>query len=406
MLLMFDSSGPTPAFSANFMSGALPPGLTYTNSCTVRTYFGSDGLLKTASANEPIFEYDPVTRVLLGMRGEMEQRTNLLTYSEQLGNAAWSKAAGTISANSTTAPDGTLTADLFTESTASSQHYVLQNAVSGTGRATLTFHVKPNGRTRVGVRSEQPQLTGMFARFDLTGSGSVVSGTGTITALANGWYRCTATSTGNGNGASGYHLIQTLGPADADVYTGDGVSGIYVWGAQLEAGASASSYIPTTTAAVTRQPDVLTASSLSWFNASEGTVVFEGIVNELIASGRAFYGFNNGTTSNRIAGYFGASAANFRVLDTNVEQALILIAGAATGNVFRHASAFKANSFNTAFNGAIGLDDSAGTVPSITALSLGIGTSSGEQPFMGYFRRFDYYTRRLPDAQLQRMSRV
>jgi len=181
-------------------------------------------------------------------RPTVESRVNLFTKSEQLDNAAWSKAAGTISANSTTAPDGTLTADLFTEDTNNAPHYVLQNAVSGTGRATLTFHVKPNGRTRVFIRSELPQTTGLSAKFDLTGSGSVVSGTGTITALANGWYRCTATSTGNGNGASGYHLIQTLGPADADTYTGDGVSGIYVWGAQLENGTAFTTYQKVNTA--------------------------------------------------------------------------------------------------------------------------------------------------------------
>lgn len=212
----------------------------------------------TSSASGAVIVIDNVSVKLLAgnhayqttsaSRPTVEARVNLLTYSEQMDNAAWLKAAGTISANSTTAPDGTLTADLFTESTVNAQHYVLQNAVSGTGRATLTFHVKPNGRTRVGVRSEQPQLTGLSARFDLTGSGSVVSGTGTITALANGWYRCTATSAGNGNGDSGYHIIQPLGPADADVYTGDGVSGIYIWGAQLETGTAFTTYQKVNTA--------------------------------------------------------------------------------------------------------------------------------------------------------------
>ena len=88
ILLLMDDDGPSPAFSANFMSGVLPAGLTYTNSSTTRTYFGSDGLLKTAAANEAIFEYDLVTRVLLGMRWEMEQRTNLALWNRDLTNAA------------------------------------------------------------------------------------------------------------------------------------------------------------------------------------------------------------------------------------------------------------------------------------------------------------------------------
>lgn len=406
MLLLF-AGGDDPAKVFDFCGGVLPPGLTYTNSSTVRTYFGADGLLKTAAANKAIFEYDPLTLALRGMRWEMEQRTNLLTYSEQFDNAAWTKASGTISANSTTAPDGTLTADLFTETTANAQHYVLQTAASGTGRATLTFHVKPNGRTRVLIRSELPQTFGLSAKFDLTGNGSVISGTGTITALANGWYRCTATSAENGNGASGYHLIQLIGPADADVYAGDGSSGIFLWGAQLEAAASASSYIPTASAAVIRQPDVLTASSISpWFNPSEGTVLFEGIVADLAsATSRGMYCFHNGTDNNRIMAYSATASSNFRVVDAVVQQALISTTAFTPGVVFRHAGAYKLNAFAAAVGGVSGTPDTSGTVPSITALNLGVASASaGSNPYMGYARRFVYYPRSLSDAQIKALS--
>ena len=175
-------------------------------------------------------------------RPTIEARVNLLTKSEQFDDAAWAKTAVTINANAVVAPDGTLTADRLTELAVNAQHYILQNAISGTGRATVSFYVKPNGRTRIKIRSELPQTNNLSAIFDLTGGGSVVSGTGAITALPDGWYRCTATSIGNGNGVSGYHLIQPLGPGDAETYLGDGVSGFYIWGAQLEYGTSATTY--------------------------------------------------------------------------------------------------------------------------------------------------------------------
>ena len=97
MMLLFGGEV-SPAYDLNFMGG-MPAGLTYTNSSATRTYFGSNGLLKTAVANEPIFEYNPVTLELRGMRWEMEQRTNLALYSTLPGGGAaptgWSQTIAT-----------------------------------------------------------------------------------------------------------------------------------------------------------------------------------------------------------------------------------------------------------------------------------------------------------------------
>ncbi len=418
LLTLFDSSGPTPAFSANFMSDSLPAGLTYTNSSKTRTYFEGDGLLKTAAENEPIFEHDPLTLASLGMRWEMEQRTNLLTYSNDLSNAAWSKGGVVVSSNVDAAPDGTSTADKVYEDSSTGAHRVFPAAITFSSGLTYTasIYAKAGERRYLGVYLSNVGWSAASEHtFDLqagtvafsNGSASLAS----IVGVGGGWYRCSVTRTVGASSVTGSVVFQVMQTAtNPAFYTeqGDGTSGLYLWGAQLEAGASASSYIPTTSAAVTRQPDVLTATSISpWYNQSEGTVVFEGIVSDAGTVPRGIFAFSNGTTSERIGGYVGLAVSSFFCVDGGVTQADLTAMGTVTKNsIFRHVGAYKVNDFAGVLNGGTVRTDTSGTVATPDQLRLGGLSSVGANPFMGYARRFDYYRRRLPDAQLQGMSRV
>ena len=170
-------------------------------------------------------------------------RRNLLTYTEQFDNAVWTKYSATITANVSLAPNGALTADLLLETAVNSQHYVLQTVATNASSATLSFYVKPAGRTKVRIRSENPQTGVLSNDFTLAGAGSVANpSTGSITQVENGFYLCTVKSTTNGTGASGYHLIQPLDDSGNDTYVGDISKGIYIWGAQLELGSTATPY--------------------------------------------------------------------------------------------------------------------------------------------------------------------
>jgi hypothetical protein len=172
---------------------------------------------------------------------------NLLKYSQQFDNAAWSRARSNVTGNVTTAPDGTSTADkLFEDGTAANTHLTIQ-AVTGFAGLEMTYsiHAKQAGRTWLYVRYNDNE-TGKGAYFDLENGavGTVDSGvSGKIQALSDGWYRCIITRTIT----SLVNVNLFLAEADNDnTYSGDGTSGIYIWGAQLEQGSVARTYYPTT----------------------------------------------------------------------------------------------------------------------------------------------------------------
>ena len=154
-------------------------------------------------------------------------RRNLLTYSEDFGNAAWSKA------------NTTATASSITENTASSTHYVIQTHTYLAATYSYSVDLKPNGRQWVTVLANNK-----FSYFQLSGAGVLGNDGSTIsrsiTPLSDGWYRCSITFAATA-GAS--DAIVYLASANGTVsYTGDGVSGVLIRNAQLELGSTATAY--------------------------------------------------------------------------------------------------------------------------------------------------------------------
>jgi hypothetical protein len=161
-----------------------------------------------------------------------ELRTNLLLRSEEFDNASWTKTRSSVTANTIIAPDGTLTGDKLVEDTsASNTHTINQTAtISNATSYSLSFYAKAAERSLIRVNS--PSL-GVDLWFNLlTGTVQIQTlGVGTITAVGNGWYRIVAT--GTSTTTSGAATI-FLSNGTTHIYTGDGYSGIYIWGAQLE----------------------------------------------------------------------------------------------------------------------------------------------------------------------------
>jgi hypothetical protein len=185
---------------------------------------------------------------------------NLLTYSEQFDNAAWTKSNNTVTANQVAGPDGAVTADLVVPTATSGGHLVFQHPSTGAVTHTLSMYYKPAGYAKVALR--ESAVSGQYASFNCTGSGSIIekhaSAAATITALADGWYKLTLSpsiETAN-QGFSIYIFDDSYasGAPPAYSYSGDTVKGGYVVGAQLNRSSSALTYIPTTTAAVYSLP--------------------------------------------------------------------------------------------------------------------------------------------------------
>jgi hypothetical protein len=257
------SGGVPPSLDLDFMAGSMPAGITFTRA-SAGWYFNSGGVLTSAATNAPRLDYDPVTLAPRGLLIE-ESRVNLLLQSEDFSSASYGKGETTVTANVINGPTGTLVADRLIESTtASAFHYVNQAVTKAASAAAYTFSVflKDAGR-QVIVTVEADGSNGASMRVNLatgaiTGAaaayGTFAAASGSLTAVGGGWYRAAITATtGTETTLRGSVALHT---GSTNVYTGDGVSGAYLFGVQLEAGAFATSYIPTAASTVTRAADV------------------------------------------------------------------------------------------------------------------------------------------------------
>lgn len=229
------------------------------------TFVNLGGNIEQAVTNTPRFDHNPSTNASLGLLME-ESKQNLALNSED-ASVALTITAVSISSNVAASPRGDITADLLTETTATSVHSISTNHVFvSNSNYALSAFVKqgPGSRyTHINAAGGAPGATFNLSNQTFTtiaGGQSNVSAS--IVPYFNGWYRCslswlhTAAFTSS---SYRFGINNTTNPSPL-TYTGDGISGIYVWGAQLETNSTASSYIPTTSAAVTRSADSATIS--------------------------------------------------------------------------------------------------------------------------------------------------
>jgi hypothetical protein len=310
-----------PKLALDFTTASLDPRVTFTRTGNTATVINSSGLIEPINADIPRFDYNPATLACKGLLIE-ESRANVSLYSTDF-SSSWTTSNSTIGSESTTAPDGAATFPKIVDNTANSSHFILQNHTVTSGIAyTFSVYAKRIGRDLQMCFGSSDVTGDPYANFDLTNG--VVSATGgTITArielFKNGIYRCSATVTSAVAISFGCILanINSITATRLQTYTGDNTSGVCVWGAQLEAGAFATSYIPTEASALTRNADVATMTGTNfsdWFNASEGTLATTG--QTISGTPNPIY-INDGTANNRInllnrlSGVLGACAAMF-----------------------------------------------------------------------------------------------
>ena len=225
-----------PSLNLNFArSRALDPRITFTRTSTA-TYIGRDGLVKYAGEDEARFDHDPDTLESLGLLLE-ESRTNLIADSGDISQFSQVIPANqTLTANAAVAPDGTTTATRYTT-----------NTPTGSGLQWIS-------RGDSGSYSNVTVTGSFWARADATRTlqahiSDSIAGTTYSYTVTTEWQRFTFTKTQN-TGAT----VAVLYP----VFISNEPAGlnVYLWGAQLEVGSFATSYIPTPAGAVaTREAD-------------------------------------------------------------------------------------------------------------------------------------------------------
>jgi hypothetical protein len=343
--------------------------MTFARTGDTATRVNPSGLIEVDAANIPRLDYlgGGCPKLLLE-----PQRTNAILQSQDISSASWTKTnSPTIVSNAAVAPDGTTTADSIQAADGINYKYISQ-IISVSANSTYTFSVfikKETTRTNFG---------GIFFYF-LGGTGkycyvAVNEVAGTATNLTDSnitpkikvddygtYWRCSVTAIDTGSNttliAYYYATISTNGTSSN---SGAG-SARTIWGMQVEAGAYATSYIPTTTASVTRNADSCSkTSATALIGQTEGVVFFD--LN--LSDNREHYTYlwARGTTSNVIGFLLSSTYIQAQIFNAGVSQAGIFYNNSSAGR-FKIALAYKANDIAYYVNGALVGTDTSATIP-------------------------------------------
>lgn len=261
------SGGKEPDVVMDLLAGSLA-GLSFTRA-SVASYYGSAGVMQMASANQPRIDYDPVTLAPLGLLIE-GAATNLMAWSEEMTSGRWLTVQNGMS-TPVPGPRGAAAAYRFVPAAGSTSNQRLKSpAVSATAGSVYSMQTWMRA---VGCRyvSITGPTVGISAVVDLV-VGTITGAGARIAASVNGWHLVLIEGRSAPATASDGINFWASDAAGSTVFAGDGVAGFEVWHPQVELGARATSYIPTTSSAVTRSADSLAPLSLSALWAAAGAV--------------------------------------------------------------------------------------------------------------------------------------
>ena len=315
-------------------------------------------------------------------------RTNLLLRSEEFDNASWTDSASLVTANTAVAPNGTLTADTLTPGVLFLHQFFSNSIATYTG----SIFVKSAGATSCTL-SLVGGLAGLSGGVTFSFTSNTESSFGTVDSvssqpLGNGWYRVTATLTATGSATPQFRLATSGGD-------------VYIWGAQLETGSTATAYIPTTTAAVT-------VFESPWYRQDEGTVFAECAVAKPASGGNQVCfrssdsSYNNSVNLNvQSSGFASLSTAAGGVFDGVASSPTPLSANTTA----KFAGAYAANNLGLSLNGAPAATDATATIPTAqTRADIGSNHAGVNRVKAGTIRRLTYWPARLPNETLQTIT--
>lgn len=401
-----------PKLALDFTTASLDARVTFTRTTGASnpaTYVNSSGNIASATNNQPRFDYDPVTLVCKGLLIE-ESRQNKFIYSTDLRNAAWTANRCGLNASAGTSPDGTNNAfSLIEDSTASNTHYFYYATTSGwtTGAYTMSLYIKAKSNDRrVTFYQGFGGVAGSYVTFDpntgtIAGTGG--SATGTMTAAGNGWYRCTITYTTTSTTARFDVALNTATGVGLESYSGNGTSGVYVWGAQLESAAFATSYIPTTSAALTRNADVATMTGTnfsSWWTATTGASTVW--LTPRSTSTLAYLSFDDNTANNKIVLANSTTSGQSKITSGGTLQAT-LTAGTITANATNKVGcSWNTNNCAGTANATAPATTASATIPTVTQARIG---SDGTAYANAWIQKIMYWPQRITNNEVQAFTK-
>ena len=374
---------------------------------SIATYVGKDGLIKSAASDVPRIDFSDSTNGALLLE---PSRTNLLSYSEDFSNAYWNKFGSSV-ASGFTSPDGASNAYKLVEDSANTQHGLLRSNFPINVQRTLSVFAKKGENDRVFISDYNKFGYTIGVIFNLS-SGIVESNQNNsvylnpkIESYLNGWYKCSVTWTNTtgltvpffGNAISGTNL-----------YQGDGVSGIYVFGATFEEASYATSYIPSLSgSATTRLADVCNNSgSAQDFNSEEGVLYAEisalandGTYRQILLHDNAY--------NNRIALRYMPTSNQINVyLNNGPVQVTFNYTLTNALDFNKIAFSFKENDFSLWVNGVEVATDTSGTTFSANTLQKIDFDFTNNYFFYGNIKDLQVFTTALTDEQLAALTTI
>jgi hypothetical protein len=392
------SGPPGMTLDLNFMTpGGLPAGVTFARASTA-TYTDASGVIQTAAANAPRWDY--AGGVLKGLLIE-EARTNLCLQSADF--SAWSPvgaiaAAPVVTLNQVTAPDGTLTADR-----------IVLPAVSGAGARSILYQQI----TTSGVNTFSVWLRGAvggeqtFVSFAGGPAGQV------RVTLTTAWQRFTLTTPSLSS--SGWYFVlgtDMFDPGQSATPAGT----IYAWGAQVEPGAFATSYIPTTSASATRALDLATTPTTGWLNATTGSMFVSFDIAAWPPSGAnsnsCLFTLDNGAgnRSNTIDLFMFLNGGNYMLPAYTAFVSSANVGGfngnnnpSGPGTIDKIVVSWAVGSLRMSENGQAVQTGTVSSLPTLSRLVLGHGYN-GPDTLYGHLKQVGYWPRVLSDAEMQQVT--
>lgn len=401
-----------PRLALDFTTGVLDSRVTVTRALNTATRVNSSGYIEIVNANLPRFDYSPTTLAPKGLLIE-EMRANIFTYSEDFSNAAWQRANLNLTPNVINAPTNTQVGSFFVPTAISNVHVLYRNSITITAGTTYTLSIfaKKGAYAYIGLGLHNGAVTAgneALRVFNLNngtlgGAYNTTPTNSTIEDFGNGWYRCSITWTISTTSMNPAFFVLPSDQNPRTSFTGDGTSGLYMFGGGCEAGAFATSYIPTTTTSLTRNADAvsMTGTNFSdWYNATSGAILARSRQSVITGTRPSIY-ISDGTANNIIS-LRGLSANPELYIKATTDQTQI-DAGTLTANSsFGLVGAWTTDNCAAAINGGAAVTDTSATIPTVDRMLIG---SDGTNYLNGQVERISYWPQRITNAEAQAFSK-